>query len=455
MTAPDNTLMISISGIRGIAGKSLTPEVVTRFAQAFGTWLPPGSAVVVGNDTRISRDMMRQALFAGLRATGCRILDVGICPTPTIKLMVCERGAAGGICITASHNPIEWNGLKMVRSDGVFLNAAQGEEVLRLYHDGPLRNQPSPSPIETDDRVLDLHLDRILRIIDTSAIARRRPKVVIDACHGVASVAGPRLLERLGCEVVPIGCIPDGKFPHNPEPLPQNLTDLCDAVRREGADLGLAIDPDADRVAFVTEAGVPPGEDYTLAIAVDHVLRARPGVVVSTLSTSQIVADAAARYHCPFIVTKVGEVHVVEEMLLQRSIVGGEGNGGVIVPEIDPGRDALVGATLLLAALAGRRLPVSALVAEHPRYAVEKRKVAIPQDRMQNAVQTVRRAYQGRPIDPVEDGVKLYLGAFRACPWVHVRASNTEPVLRVIAEAATEQEVRSICDAMERIVAGG
>lgn len=455
MNAPDSTLMISISGIRGIAGKSLTPEVVTRFAQAFGAWLPPGSTVVVGNDTRTSREAMREAVFAGLRTAGCRIIDVGVCPTPTIKLMVCELRAAGGVCITASHNPVEWNGLKMVRSDGVFLNAAQGEEVLRRYHGGQFRNQPSASPVETDGRALDLHLDRILKVIDTAAITRRRLRVAIDACHGAASVSGPRLLERLNCEVIPIGCIPDGLFPHNPEPLPQNLTDLCDAVRREGADLGLAVDPDADRVAFVTEAGVPPGEDYTLAIAVDHVLRARPGVVVSTLSTSQVVADAAARYHCPFIVTKVGEVHVVEEMLLQRSIVGGEGNGGVIVPEIDPGRDALVGATLLLAALAERRTPISSLVAEHPSYVVEKRKVAIPQDRMQSAVRDARRAYRGRPVDPVEDGVKLYLGAFRACPWVHVRASNTEPVLRVIAEAATEQEVQSICDEVERIVAGG
>jgi phosphomannomutase len=447
--------MISISGIRGIVGKSLTPEVVTRFAQAFGTWLPPGATVVVGNDTRVSREAMRDAVFAGLRTTGCRVIDLGICPTPTVKFTVCERNAGGGICITASHNPVEWNGLKMVRSDGVFLNAAQGEEVLKIYHSGQFRNQPSASPVQTDARALDLHLDRLLRVIDTSAIARRRPRVVIDACHGVASIAGPRLLERLGCEVIPLGCIPDGLFPHNPEPLPQNLAGLCDAVRREGADLGLAIDPDADRVAFVTEHGVPPGEDYTLAIAVDHVLRSRPGGVVSTLSTSQIVADAAARYGCPFLATKVGEVHVVEEMLLRCAVIGGEGNGGVIVTEIDPGRDALVGATLLLAALAERQAAISALVAGHPRYVMEKRKLTVPQGRMQSVVQTVRRAYQGRPVDPVDDGVKLYLGGFRACPWVHVRASNTEPVLRVIAEAATDREVAAICDEVEEIVAGG
>jgi phosphomannomutase len=278
--------------------------------------------------------------------------------------------------------------------------------------------------------------------------------VALDACHGVASVAGPRLLERLGCEVVPVGCVPDGRFPHNPEPLPQNLTDLCEAVRREGADIGLAIDPDGDRVAFVTEAGVPPGEDYTLAIAVDQVLRSRPGVVVSTLSTSQVVSDAAARHGCPFLVTKVGEVHVVEEMLRQRARVGGEGNGGVILTEIDPGRDALVGATLLLAAMAGRNLTASALVAGHPAYAIEKRKVDVPQARMRTVVAGVRKAYAGRPVDPVEDGVKIFLGAFRSCPWIHVRASNTEPILRVMGEAATAEEAKAICDRAERVVAG-
>ena len=448
----DNTLMISISGIRGIAGKSLTPAVVTRFAQAFGSWLPPDASVIVGNDTRVSREAMREAVFAGLRSTGCRILDVGVCPTPTIKFAVCERKATGGICITASHNPVEWNGLKMVRSDGVFLNAAQGEEVLSLFQSGRFRNPPSAASVETDASVLDRHIDRLLTVIDASAIARRRPKVVLDACHGVASVAGLRLLNRLGCQTIPIHCIPDGRFPHNPEPLPQNLADLCEAVRREGADIGLAIDPDADRVAFVTEHGVPPGEDYTLAIAVDHILRSRPGPVVSTLSTSQIVADAAARHGVPFHATKVGEVHVVEEMLSRRSVVGGEGNGGVIVLEIDPGRDALVGATLLLAALSERGGTISELVATQPRYVMAKRKLSVPQDRMRDAIRAVRTAHQGRPVDPVDDGVKLYLGAFRACPWVHIRASNTEPVLRVIAEAATDQEVNAICDEVERIV---
>ena len=449
----DRTLMVGISGIRGIAGRSLTPEVVTRFAQAFGTWLPPGCTVVVGNDSRTSRDMMRDAVFAGLCSTGCNVIDLGLCPTPTIKFMVTTLKAGGGIAITASHNPIEWNGLKMIRSDGVFLNAAQGEKVSGLYQKGTFRNQTATTTIEIDRRGLELHIERLSQVLDTSSVRRRRFRVALDACNGVGSIAGVRLLEQLNCEVFPIHCLPDGAFPHNPEPLPQNLTDLCSTVVRVGADLGFAIDPDGDRVALVTEAGIPPGEDYTLAIAVDHVLRSRHGIVVSTLSTSQIVADAAARYNCKFVATKVGEVHVVEEMLKLDAVVGGEGNGGVIVKEIDPGRDALVGMALVLMAMAEQGGAISTLVEDHPKYVMEKRKVAVARaDVIDHLVEKVRMVYSGQPVEPVEDGVKLYLGEYRSCPWVHVRASNTEPVIRIVAEASAEHEAKSICDQVEKLL---
>ena len=447
-------LIVSISGIRGLVGQSLTDEVVARFAAAFGTTLTPGATVVLARDTRPSGAAFAQAAVAALRQTGCRVVDVGVCSTPAAKLMVAALAAQGAMIITASHNPAPWNGLKLVRVDGVFLNAAEGAHVEDLFRTGQFRCAAS-GEFETHDAnaVVARHVERIVDYVDADAIRRAGFKVAVDPCNGTGALLAPSLLDALGVEAVLINARPDGDFAHDPEPVPANLVQLGRAVRANGCAIGFAIDPDADRVALVDSSGVPVGEDYTLALAVQAAAARQPGPVVTTLSTSQAVTDAAAAHNCPVFLTAVGEVNVVEKMMAERAVIGGEGNGGVIVTQVGPSRDAAVGLALVLEAMARTGQSLEERIAALPSYAIDKRKITCTPEQLAEALAALRTRYPQAYIHPVRDGSKLYLSGRLECPWVHLRASNTEPIVRVIAESASTEEAALLCDEVEGLFA--
>ena len=446
-------LIVSISGIRGIVGQSLTEAVVGRFAAAFGTWLGAGRKVILARDPRPSGESLAQTCAAALQEMGCRVLDLGLCSTPGAKLMVTELGAAGALIITASHNPLPWNGLKMIREDGVFLNAVQGKEVEDLFHAQAFAPSGGGSLEQIDGGLVQgRHLERILAAVDLERISRARLRVAVDPCNGAGGLLLPALLQALEVEAHWVNAEPHGRFAHEPEPVPANLVELGQAVRQSRSAIGFAIDPDADRVALVGENGASVGEDYTLALAVLAVGARRQGPVVTTLSTSQLVSDAALARQCPVVLTPVGEVHVVEKMIEVGAAVGGEGNGGVILTEVDPGRDAALGVAIVLESLA--RQPLASWLAQLPSYHIEKRKVPCGPAQLREALDQLRRRHPSAFAHPVVDGVKLYLSGRLECPWIHLRASNTEPVVRIIAESATPAEASALCDEAEELLIG-
>lgn len=447
-------LIVSISGIRGLVGQSLTNEVVARFAAAFGTTLPPRAIVAVARDTRPSGAAFAQTAANALRQTGCRVIDVGVCSTPGAKLILPTLAAKGAIIITASHNPAPWNGLKLVRADGVFLNAEEGARVEELFRTGRFRRAAVGTFAACASTAVAVHhVQEIVNYVDADAIRRARFKVAVDPCNGTGALLAPRLLDALGVEALFINAQPDGDFAHDPEPVPVNLGPLGEAVRANGCAIGFAIDPDADRVALVDSSGAPVGEDYTLALAVQAVAARRPGPVVTTLSTSQAVADAAAAHNCPVFLTAVGEVNVVEKMMAERAVIGGEGNGGVIVTEVGPSRDAALGLALVLEAMARTGQSLEDRLAALPRYAIDKRKITCTSAQLAAALAALRTRYPQAYIHPVRDGSKLYLSGRLECPWVHLRASNTEPIVRVIAESASAEEAARLCDEVEGLFA--
>jgi phosphomannomutase len=466
-----DTLMVGVSGVRGIVGKDLTAEVVTRWAAAFGRWVGTRrSAVVVGHDSRQSGQGFAAAATAGLVSVGCDVVALGLAATPTIQLAVAHHAAGGGIAVTASHNPIEWNALKLIGPDGIFLDGADGARVAALAAEagGPADREGAVSP---DPEATERHVAAVLQVpgVDLPAVRARRFTVALDTVRGAgAPLMGP-LLERLGCRVVGINLEPDGQFPRPPEPVPENLADLAALVQRSGADLGLAVDPDVDRLAIVDERGVPIGEDYTLAFAVRAVLGPAPDgrpeprgaeglrggqaslappVVVCNLSTSLVVEDAARACGATLVRTPVGEVHVARAMQALRAPIGGEGNGGVMYPALHVGRDAPVAAALVLTLLARQGRPVSDLVAAAPRYAIVKAKVARG-PALERAYAALRRLFADATAD-TQDGLRL------AWPgrWLHVRPSNTEPIIRLIAEAPTSAEARHLVEEGRRLCAG-
>ncbi len=427
------SLKISISGVRGIVGESLTPGLLTRFAQAFGTYVGSGR-VVVGRDTRTSGEMVRQAVVSGLLSAGCRVTDAGVCPTPTVQLLVRRLRARGGIAITASHNPPEWNALKFVGPDALFLSGARGRELLGIYHQGEYTTARAHRlrAVERVEGALDLHVAAVVDAVGPLSAARRL-RVVLDACNGAGSIVGPRLLEALGAEVIGVNVTPDGTFPRPAEPTPENLSALSAAVRAHGADIGFAQDMDADRLAIVSERGDPIGEERTLVLAVAQVLGRTPGPVVANLSTTHALEPVAARYGCRVFRTPVGEANVTEGMQRHRAVIGGEGNGGVIYPAVNFARDSLVGMGLILHLLAGSGRSVSALVADLPSFEMVKIQFPFPSQRLGEVIRRARREFADHPMD-LRDGVKVTLGE----AWFLLRGSNTEPVLRVVAEAPTQ-----------------
>jgi phosphomannomutase len=433
------TLKISISGVRGVVGESLTPSLLTRFAQAFGTYVG-GGRIVVGRDTRTSGEMVAQAAFAGLLSSGCRIVDLGVCPTPTVQLMVRRLGARGGVAITASHNPPEWNALKFIGSDGLFLSSASGRELLDIYHQGDYTKVDGTQmrPIEPRHDALDVHVAAVMDAVGPLP-AGRRLRVALDACNGAGSLVGPRLLAALGVDVVPINVTPDGRFPRAAEPTPEALAQLSAAVRDRDCDVGFAQDMDADRLAVVSEGGDPIGEELTLVLAVQHVLATTPGPVVANVATTHAIDDVAAAFGVAVTRSRVGEANVTEVMRRVNAVIGGEGNGGVIYPRINFARDSLVGMALILHRLAATHRSVSSLVADVPRRYMLKQQLRCPSQRIADVLRLARTTYAGLPID-LRDGVKVTTPR----GWFLLRGSNTEPIMRLIVESVDEDTARAL-----------
>lgn len=449
----DERLMVSVSGIRGTVGGSLTPEVVLRYAQAFGVFVGEGT-VVVGRDARTTGPMLRHAVCAGLLSVGRDVIDLGVVPTPTTQLAVEKLRAKGGIIITASHNPIQWNALKLVAADGLFLSPEQGEMVNRLVREGPiaLARWDGVGVVTTYERAVADHVAAIeeLQVVDVAAIRRRKFRVVIDCCHGAGGVILPSLCEHLGCEAHFLYQEPTGHFPRDPEPRPENLRELCEAVRRFGADIGFAVDPDVDRLAIVSEQGRPLGEEYTLALAVKFILSRTPGKVVVNASTTRAIDDIAAAYRAEVIRTKVGEINVALKAREVGAVIAGEGNGGVMLPELHLGRDAPVGIALTLQHLMAFGGTISALYASLPQYEMVKDKVTLPAGvDPGSTVHQLAMRHQHERVDLL-DGVKVMYD--RA--WVHVRPSNTEPIVRIIAEAPNATQAQALVQAMKAEIAG-
>ncbi len=442
-------LKISISGVRGIVGDALTPQLVTSFAAAFGAYAGAGP-ILVGTDTRPSREMVEYAVIAGLQSVGCTPVDVGILPVPALQLHVRRMGAFGGICLTASHNPIEWNALKFFGPDGILLRPHEAAELTDLYHQGiyPRVGGAAVPQVRHDSSAIPRHLEAVRQALDVESIRRAGIRVAVDCCNGAASRATPTFLEGLGCKVVAIHTDPDRPFPHSPEPVPENMTDLGMAVRESGADVGFVQDADADRLAIADQNGIPLGEEVTVALAVRHATRRSPGPVVVNVSTSRMIDDVCSETGCTLYRTKVGEINVVEKMLEVGARIGGEGNGGVIAPHINPCRDSFVAMGYILEAMATERATIRDLRSAIPAYAMLKERMpARPRD-VPVALRRLQAACVGATLD-FTDGVK----AIWPDRWLQARASNTEPIIRVIAEAPTEPEARDLVrmarDAME------
>lgn len=443
--------MLSVSGLRGIVGESLTESVATRYGSALGQWFKQQSGndtphLVVGRDSRPSGQWIQAAVVNGLVEADCRVTVIGIASTPGVAIMTRHLGADGGIEITASHNPGQWNGIKALRHDGAAPTAEQAATIIELFHQTPEAaniNAPRPTPpsIITDTTLVATHRDAVLAHIDAAPIAARKFKVVLESVHGAGGPETAALLEAFGVEVVHLFAEPTGDFPHNPEPTAANLTGLCEAVREHNADVGFAQDPDADRLAIVDEKGNYIGEEYTLALCALHVLGAThtPSTVCANLSTSRMIDDVAERCGATVIRTKVGEANVAAAMQQHQSPIGGEGNGGVIWPVCTYVRNSLAGMAIILDMLAKRGTSLSAIVNDMPRYAMIKDKVDAQPDLIDQLDPILSKAFTDAQLD-TQDGVRIDYPD----RWVHVRPSNTEPIMRLIAEAPTEADARAL-----------
>ncbi len=421
-------------------GDSLTPELVVRYSSAFGYLLK--GKVVVGRDTRASGEMIKNLVISSLLSVGCEVIDIGICPTPTVELAVLDLKAQGGIAITASHNPIEWNALKFINSEGMFITEQQKNKIDKLTKKQNIKfiSWDKIGKVSKDSFQIEKHINKILnlRLVQKEKIREKRFKVVIDCVNGAGSFASPILLEKLGCEVIKINCQNSGTFPHPPEPVSSNLTQLCDTVQQYQADIGFANDPDADRLAIVSEKGEAIGEEYTLALATKYVLSKKKGPTVVNLSTSKMIDDVARIYNSPVYRTKVGEANVGLKLKQIKGVIGGEGNGGVILPELHNGRDALVGKALILSYLAELGLTVSQAIQQIPHYHMIKKAFPINQN-FEKLLHKFKAKYRRNSINN-EDGLRIDFPE----SWLHIRKSNTEPIARVISEAKAKKVAQEL-----------
>lgn len=462
------TFIRSISGFRGTIGgaehDNLTPPDVVRSTVGYGSWILDGFTphegrsrplIVVGRDARPSGDMVQRLVTGTLMGMGIDILDLGLSTTPTVEMAVAGEGADGGIILTASHNPVQWNALKLLDAEGAFISAADGAEVIRRSAEPYIYADVADlGTVTAHDGWIDAHIQAILDLdlVDRDAIAAAGFKVAVDAVHSTGGIAVPALLKALGVEeVVELYCEPHGRFPHNPEPRPEHLTALSAAVVDHGCHLGITVDPDVDRLAFVNEDGSMFGEEYTLVAVADHVLAHTPGPVVSNLSSTRALRDVAERHGQTHTASAVGEVNVVAAMRETGAIIGGEGNGGVIYPELHAGRDALVGIALMLTLLARRGGTMTALRATYPHYEMVKAKIDLDPTWDVDALLDGFATRQAAHTPLTVDGVKLDL----AEGWVHLRKSNTEPIVRVYAEAASPEAALNLVDTYKKDLLSG
>lgn len=453
------SLMVSISGLRGVVGPSLTPEVIVRFTAAYAEYCNRGT-IILGRDGRITGKSIGHIVSSTLLAMGCDVLALGVCPTPTVQLAVEKKKAAGGISITASHNPIEWNGLKFLAPTGLFLDADENqafwsiaERQPRTYLPWDRQGRHTPDP-----GFLDEHIQNVLGLpyIDIKRVRQRELRVVVDCVNGAGGVIVPKLLREFGCDVVEMNCDVSGVFAHTPEPIPENLTDLCRRVKEEKADLGIAVDPDVDRLVLINEKGEPFGEEYTIANVVKFVLEkessrsTKPGSVVVNLSTTRAVDDIAAGFGYKTVRTAVGEINVAKRMREIGAVVGGEGSGGVILPASHIGRDAPVGIGLTLQHLAEFGGTLSELKQTMPQYSITKGKIGVGKSNPDEALDRIKRKFSSAGSISTVDGLKIDFPT----SWVHLRKSNTEPIIRIIAEAPTGQEADELVRSFTKEIAG-
>jgi len=432
-------LKISISGIRGIVGESLTPQLLIKFSEAFSTYIGGGD-IAVSSDTRPSREMVKYAVFSGILSCGACPIDLGILPIPSLQIYVHEKNIAGGISITASHNPIEWNALKLIKKGGRFLNDYEAEELLDLYYQGKFRRIQKPEQVKQEKNPFFFHEQKVLQLTDTKLIKKTRPKVVIDACAGAAAPYVKEFLEKLGAEVKCINCEITGKFPRNPEPVAENLSGLCKAVKKHRADIGFAQDADADRLAVVDEKGIPLGSEYTLALAVQYYLTEKKKTpVVVNLSTSRVISDICAKEGVNFFQTKVGEINVSRKMKQLGAGIGGEGNGGIIVSPVHPCRDSFSGMALILEYLCRSGKTVSELRSSMPDYYMVKDKIRASYRERKRILTRLNARFKKGKTDRT-DGLRIDYPEF----WFHVRPSNTEPVIRIIVESRNKEKAKQI-----------
>ncbi len=446
-------LMKSISGIRGIVGETMTPELAVQTAKAFAEFTKHGK-IVIGSDGRCTGNPISSLVESTLVLCGCEVVDVGIVPTPTIQVMVEELGAAGGIIVSASHNPIEWNAFKLIASDGSFLGPVEIQKLFRLM-DRELHSVrwDEIGQAFRAENPGGVHLKRVTANINIPLIKKMKYTVALDSVNASGSYITKDLLSVYACKFCPVYCEITGTFPRVAEPLPENLSALSEAVIKNSADIGFAQDPDADRLAVVNEKGIPIGEEYTLALVSEHILSKRKGPVVVNLSTTKAIEDIAKKHGVPFFRSKVGEIHVVEEMKKRKAVIGGEGNGGVISPEVHYGRDSLAGISYILEMMAERQKTVSELVAELPVYKMIKSKVRFNPDSLAQIYSLFRKQCRGELFDD-SDGLRIDFEKEETFSggWVHVRPSNTEPVCRIICEGKTIDQAEAIFNFSSKII---
>jgi len=455
------TLIKSISGIRGTiggrSGENLTPVDIVKFSAAFSSWVKRRNKdvrnMVVGRDARISGPVVSDLVISTLRSMGITVTDLGLATTPTVELAVAGTGAAGGIIITASHNPSQWNALKLLNEKGEFLSARDGEEVLDIARDEDFifAEAGHEGGLITDRSWDSKHIDMVLQLalVDRAAIEKAQLKVAVDCVNSVGGIIIPQLLKALGVKsVIELNTNPDGKFAHNPEPLPENLKDISELVVREKADLGIVVDPDVDRLAVICEDGSMFGEEYTLVSVSDYILQNTPGNTVSNMSSTRALKDITEKYGCSYFAAAVGEVNVVEEMKARNAVIGGEGNGGVIYPALHYGRDALAGIGLFLTHLAKSRMKCSSLRSIYPAYVIAKKKLVLePGTDFDKILGSVRYEFRDMMIDE-RDGLRVDLPD----GWFQIRKSNTEPIMRIYAEKKSQQEAEALAEKVITIV---
>ena len=447
------SLIKSISGIRGTIGgkvdENLTPIDAVKFAAAYGSWLKGQSGkehvkVVIGRDARISGEMIQNLVQYTLIGLGIDVVNIGLSTTPTVEVAVPMEKADGGIILTASHNPKEWNALKLLNNKGEFVSDQDGKAILKIAqeNDFSFATVDHLGKLTHDDQYIDLHIEKVLALplVASEAIQKKKFRVVVDAVNSTGGIAIPRLLERLGVEVVKLYCEPNGHFPHNPEPLKEHLGDICKRVVEEKADFGIVVDPDVDRLAFITDKGEMFGEEYTLVACADYVLGKAKGNVVSNLSSSRALRDIAQKHGVSYSAAAVGEVNVVTEMKRVEAIIGGEGNGGIIYPELHYGRDALVGVALFLSLLAERGGNVQQLRESYPAYFMSKNKIQLTEQINPDQILKAMEQKYAHEQTTTIDGLKIDFPD----SWVHLRKSNTEPIIRIYTEAKSQKEADAL-----------